>query len=116
MKYRVVIGHESECLEPIVLSQGNELAVGQRYDGDEGWEGWYWCRRQQQQGWVPEQLIDWIEGASGLIKEDYDSSEMTVAPGQVIVGSRMMNGWVWATIENGDESGWVPLRNLVLEG
>lgn len=42
-QYLVIQDHTSEFPEPIAFAKGATLAVGQKYEGPEGWENWVFC-------------------------------------------------------------------------
>ena len=111
--YVVVDPHVSEYPEPIRLTQGDVVSVGEEYDGPEGWAGWYLCSAPgQQDGWVPGQLIELTAPGSGVMKEDYSAKELDTAAGDRLTGSRLLNGWLWATRPSDGASGWVPLDTV----
>ena len=96
--YVVVDPHVSEYPEPICLTQGDVVSVGEEYEGPEGWAGWYLCSAPgQQDGWVPGQIIELTAPGSGVMKEDYSAKELDTAAGDRLTGSRLLNGWLWAT-------------------
>ncbi|MDR7194717.1 SH3 domain-containing protein [Luteimonas terrae] len=113
-RWRVVAGHTSEYPEPITFPAGAPLAVGERYAGPEGWEDWWFCETPGQKGgWVPAQVIERFPDGSARSREAYTARELDVRIGDVLTGSRALNGWLWACAVGGSESGWVPLANLV---
>lgn len=109
--YRVIEPHHSEFPNPITFVAGTVLQVGERYEGDEGWNHWYFCESAGQQGgWVPAQVISMSAPGQGVALEDYTAREMDVQIAEQLEGTRQVNGWVWC--QKSDSSGWVPLRNL----
>lgn len=111
MKYMVIESHRSEFPEPITFTRDTPLVVGERYEGDEGWDHWYYCETAGQQGgWVPAQVIGMTAPGQGVALEDYTAREMDAQVGEELEGTRQLNGWVWC--EKLGCSGWVPLRNL----
>lgn len=136
--YRVTVSYVSQYPEPITFSAGALLAVGERYDGPEGWDDWFFCQTAGQSGgWVPGQIIgpvprepgsassipapavpadvrrgDKASLAPGLALEDYTARELSVDAGDIVTGSRRLNGWLWADKQATSESGWVPLAHL----
>lgn len=114
-RYVVIQGHESEYPEPIAFLKGAPLTVGEKYQGPEGWDDWYFCtipeRLGQPGGWVPAQLIEDIDGAARA-REDYTARELNVREGESLMGSRRLNGWAWCERAEDGEAGWVPLANL----
>ncbi|MCP3748870.1 SH3 domain-containing protein [Pseudomonas sp. SBB6] len=111
MKFRVIDAHRSEYPEPITFAKGAPLSIGERYEGEEGWDNWYWCSTAgQPAGWVPGQVIERLGDDQGIALEDYCARELEVQAGDCLVGGRQLNGWVWCS--KGRASGWVPLQVL----
>ena len=46
------------------------------------------------------------------MKEDYSAKELDTAAGDRLTGSRLLNGWLWATRPSDGASGWVPLDTV----
>ncbi|NKI35592.1 hypothetical protein HFP89_10490 [Wenzhouxiangella sp. XN79A] len=111
--YLVIRDHTSEYPEPITFDKGASLVVGERYDGPEGWDDWLFCEAKGQKGgWVPAQIIEIVSGTHARALEDYTARELDVRKGELLVGTRALNGWAWCTRTDCSESGWVPLANL----
>lgn len=112
MKFVAVTQHRSEFPQPITFAKGAALVVGECYAGEEGWDNWYFCSTPGQcSGWVPGQVIERLHGDQGRALEDYCARELSVDPGEHLLGTRQLNGWVWC--EKADaEQGWVPLQVL----
>ncbi|HEY9273695.1 SH3 domain-containing protein [Achromobacter sp.] len=112
-RYLVIQSHASEFPEPMRVRKGDRVAVGERYDGPEGWPDWYHCTpADQEAGFVPAQFLDHHADGSATMLEDFTNKELDVAEGEVLRGERELNGWVWATRLEDGETGWVPLDNL----
>lgn len=112
-RYRVIQNHTSEFPEPIAFEKGTRLTVGERYDGPEGWENWVFCESPGQTGgWVPAQIIEMVADNTARALEAYTARELNVLEGELLLGERILNGWVWCKKSVGAESGWVPLENL----
>lgn len=113
MAYRAIRPHVSEFPEPIDLKRGDRVSVGREYDGPEGWSGWCLCAAEgQKDGWVPARIIALDRPGSGIVTEDYCARELDTRAGDALVGSRVLNGWVWATRTTDGQTGWVPLDTL----
>jgi hypothetical protein len=110
----VIRDHTSEFPEPITFRKGAPLTVGEKYAGPEGWENWVFCESPGQKGgWVPAQIIEVApDNNAARALEDYTARELDVREGELLFGSRTLNGWVWCQKSNGSDSGWVPLENL----
>lgn len=114
MKYAVVKSHRSEYPHPISFKKGDPLAIREKYEGPEGWSDWYFCTTPGHTGgWVPAQAIERLGDGTGRASEDYIARELNVDEGDLLFGSRLLNGWVWCRRPSGTESGWVPLENLL---
>ena len=111
--YRVIQDHTSEYPEPITFAKGAPLTVGEKYAGPEGWDNWLFCETPGQKGgWVPAQIIEIVDDKTARARENYTARELSVREGDLLVGSKTLNGWVWCKSSNSLESGWVPLANL----
>ncbi|KRW75826.1 SH3 domain-containing protein, partial [Pseudomonas citronellolis] len=76
MHYEVVVAHRSEYPEPITFARGALLKVGERYEGPEGWDDWYFCAAAGREGWVPAQVFERVGEGVGRALEDYTAREM----------------------------------------
>ncbi|EBV7315873.1 ligand-binding protein SH3 [Salmonella enterica subsp. enterica serovar Ohio] len=113
IKYIVTKPHRSEYPEPIQLKKGDALVIGERYEGSEGWEDWFFCTTPGQAGgWVPKQVIEKSTDGTGHALEDYSAQELDVDTNEILVGFRTLNGWAWCQRLASPEAGWVPLENL----
>ena len=112
-KYLVTQNHTSEYSEPITFTKGAPLVVGEQYDGSEDWTDWFFCSTPgQESGWVPAQIIERINDNAARALEDYTARELNTQEGDLLLGSRVLNGWVWCDNPASSESGWVPLSTL----
>ena len=111
--YIALQGHTPEHTDPIRLAKGAPLRVGERYEGLEGWENWYFCETPGQAagGWVPGQLIEYIDGKAFAL-ESFSSQELAIQAGERLLGSKTLNGWLWCRRLDGEAFGWVPLNIL----
>ncbi|MEG0000420.1 MAG: SH3 domain-containing protein [Comamonas sp.] len=111
--YRAIRDHHSGYPEPITFSKGSMLAVGEKYAGPEGWDDWYFCEIVGQVGgWVPVQLLDFVDDQTAQARENYTARELDVRAGDMLVGGRTLNGWAWCENPLTSLSGWVPLSHL----
>lgn len=112
-KLIVICQHRSEYPNPITFTKGTLLEIGEKYTGDEGWDNWYLCSTNgQEPGWVPEQIIEWIDSSLGKAKDSYTARELDVDPEEILWGMKELNGWIWCTRTSSSEEGWVPLNNI----
>ncbi|MDI6402580.1 SH3 domain-containing protein [Balneolaceae bacterium ANBcel3] len=108
--YVVVHDHTSEYPDPICLKKGDLITVGEKHEGPEGWDHWYFCESPgQKAGWVPAQIIENVKEKKTRALEKYTARELTVRRGDLILGSKTLNGWIWCKRTDDPESGWVPL-------
>jgi hypothetical protein len=113
LNYIVTAPHRSEYPEPITFKQGSTLIIGDKYDGPEAWDNWYFCTVPGHTGgWVPAQVIEWTSKTTGVALEDYTARELDIDAGAILHGTRQLNGWVWCTCIASAEAGWVPLANI----
>lgn len=112
-RYLVIQDHTSEFPNPITFEKGTALTVGEKYEGPEGWENWVLCEAPgQEAGWVPAQIIEMVADHTARAREDYTARELSVRTGELLMGEKTLNGWVWCARLSGSGSGWVPLDNL----
>lgn len=110
MKYIALGEHRSEFPDPVTFAQGTLLTVGERYEGPEGWDDWYFCTTPAHPGgWVPGQIIERIDAQHGRALRAYTARELDVNEGDALTGAEQTNGWIWCTRLADGQSGWVPL-------
>lgn len=113
MEYTAIGSHRSEYPDPISFSKGALLVIGEKYEGPQAWDNWYFCTvRGQPGGWVPGQVIEWIDGCRGTAVEDYTAKELDVDEGDLLIGAKVLNGWVWCSRASDGQCGWVPQEVL----
>lgn len=111
--YLVIQDHRSEYPRPITFTKDTLLTIGEKYEGPEDWKDWLLCSTPgQESGWVPAQILEIISGNMARAREDYTARELDVRKGDRLLGSRVLNGWVWCDAFADSESGWVPLDKL----
>ncbi|MDJ0624339.1 MAG: SH3 domain-containing protein [Desulfocapsaceae bacterium] len=112
-RYLVIQDYSSEYPNPITFAKGASLVVGKKYEGPEDWNDWFFCSTPgQDSGWVPAQIIEIINGNIARAREDYTARELNVQKGDLLLGLKTLNGWVWCENPASSESGWVPIVNL----
>lgn len=113
-RYQVIKKHRSEFPDPVVISKGDKLVIGEKYEEHEAWNDWFFCETQDgARGWVPKQVLHWLGSHEGRALEDYSAKEMDVEKGEVLIGLKSLNGWIWCRHPSSGEEGWVPAENLV---
>lgn len=114
-RFLVIQDHTSEFPEPITFEKGTILTIGEKYQGKEPWENWYFCTTPGQKGgWVPAQVIEDVGAKASKALESYTARELNVVKGETVWGERILNGWVWCVKPDQSASGWVPLLCLEL--
>ncbi|MEC3883059.1 SH3 domain-containing protein [Halobacillus sp. HZG1] len=110
--YIVTNNHTSNYPNPIKLTKGQTVDMGERYTGNENWDNWIYCYTvdSKLEGWVPEQIID----VRGKILEDYIAKELNVEIGELLFKQKDLNGWFWVKKLNSSNEGWVPNENVKL--
>jgi len=118
-KYIVLERWEQSYPDPILLEYGEKVIIDFSIkDYTPGWENWIWCTSSKgQSGWVPTQILQITHSLSdnkkeALAIEDYSANELSVEKGQVLIGEKILNGWIWCRIENENIKGWVPINNV----
>lgn len=119
-KYIVTKNWTTKHEDPIVLKKGEKVVIDtDRTENKIGWQGWLWCISTTNQGWVPEQITQIVanmvkEYPEANILEDYSAKELNVNKDDIVLGSKIQNGWIWCTKPGDEEYGWLPLSNLQL--
>lgn len=109
----VTAPHRSEFPRPISFEAGTRLRVGQRSEGSQGWVDWFLCSAPgQEDGWVPLQVLEFIDETTAIAKEHYTARELDVDVGELLRCTRTLNGWAWCVRERDGASGWVPLNSV----
>jgi len=73
--------------------------------------GWIWCTsRTGKSGWVPETYVE-QRGTSGIMKCDYNATELTIHVGDLLAVHKEESGFYWVTTRDGRQ-GWVPVEKL----
>jgi hypothetical protein len=116
MNFFVITPHRTNYPNPISLNKGQTVIVGKTYEGHEDWHHWIYCYTtdRKQEGWVPEQILR-IQEKIGLVLEDYTANELNEDTGEIVVGEKELNGWLWCEQVKTGEVGWVPKVNLKSE-
>lgn len=106
--YRVIEDYNSDYTEPLVITKGEILTIGEK---ESEWLGWIWCTNKfGKSRWVPENYLE-IHGKTCKAKQDYEATELSVKIGEILITEKEEADWIWAANERG-KSGWVPLRNV----
>lgn len=120
MRKYVVIEKWVESYEnPIVLKKDDRVSVDLSVkDPDADWVGWVWCTSTAQMtGWVPTQILKILSNnpdntQTAVVTENYSANELSVDRGDILLGDRILNGWLWCRKQDSEQNGWVPERNV----
>lgn len=109
---RIVVATASHRIPdrpPIRLEVGERVVLGER---DSEWPAFVFVTAQNGSGWIPERHVD-RQGASGVITEAYDTTELATDEGEEleVLHEDLASGWLWCRATTGRE-GWVPERSL----
>ncbi len=103
-KVRVVVSHAATYVDALKTKKG-----GRR---DDERPVWIWCTNAEgKSGWVPQSYLR-IEGMRATLLCDYDASELTVTPGEILTVGTEESGWLLCVNAAG-QRGWIPARNVV---
>lgn len=118
-KYIVLERWDESYENPIALKKSDRVTIDLSVkDSDLEWINWVWCIAENgMHGWVPTQILKIQDPLSdktqiATASEDYSAYELSVSEGDIVIGSKILNGWLWCRKENSDKEGWVPLRNV----
>lgn len=106
MKYTAHKAHKPETDINLHLKAGDRLKWVER---STPYTGWIWCKANTgETGWVPKIWLE-FDGDSCIVLKDYNSTELTISPGDSLQGIITESGWLYAS-NQGNEKGWVPLE------
>ncbi|TKJ23048.1 MAG: hypothetical protein CEE43_04855 [Promethearchaeota archaeon Loki_b32] len=107
-KCRVKEDYNSPYTEPLLITKGEILSIGEK---ESEWSGWIWCTNKEGKSrWVPENYLE-IHGNTGKANQDYNATELTVSIGEELIIEEEEADWFWVTNQQG-KSGWVPIKNV----
>jgi hypothetical protein len=114
LKYRVIKEHKPNNSKPIKVKKGEKVKIGKISGMEDGWSNWVYCYSldNNTEGWTPEQIIQ-IENDYGIISHDYSAKELEVSESNIVDGEFELNGWLWCSILNKSEFGWLPKEKIV---
>lgn len=112
MRAILTTDHEIPDRPPLSIRAGDLVQIGER---DTQWPAFVFVTAPQGTGWVPSRHID-IDGAVGVVRVAYDTTELPGAEGEhvEIVRDDPESGWSWCRNGSGRE-GWIPHRALTME-
>ncbi len=106
----VISGYKSLYTETLKIRKGEILQIGNK---ESEWPGWVWCKNNDGlKRWVPRNYLD-IHGASGIMLQDYEATELSVFSGEELVIEKEESGWGWVSNKEG-KKGWIPLEKILI--
>jgi len=106
MKYIVHKAHKPDTDIKLLVKAGDGLTWERR---PTPYAGWIWCTAHTgETGWIPESWLE-FDSDTCLLLRDYDSTELTVKPGDILQGKFIESGWLYASNQQ-HVVGWVPLE------
>lgn len=107
---RAIKAYRCAYPDPLRLRTGERVTL---LDRQGEWPGWVFCvDASGKEGWVPESYL-YREGDQGILRCDYDATELTVAVGDRLAVERDEAGWLWCA-DAGEHRGWVPASHTSL--
>jgi mannitol-1-/sugar-/sorbitol-6-/2-deoxyglucose-6-phosphatase len=106
---RVLSEHRSSARPPIVVSPGDDLAVGER---DDVWPAFVLVTTSAgSEGWVPSRLLRRTADGRATPVRAYDTTELEVDQGELLTVIEADLGSGWLRCSNGaGREGWLPVR------
>ncbi len=105
-RVEAIIFYRSPLPDPLIASANTRLHLKKRADEEPGWV--YATGPDGKEGWVPRSWLR-IEGDAGVLKQDYNATELDLEVGDELLVTRVVDGWYWARNAAGRE-GWIPAR------
>ena len=111
----VVRDYQVRYDKPIRLHVGDEVHLARE---DAEFPGWWWCTAGDEKGgWVPADRLapkvaaTLIPGAPASVRDDYDSTELAVERGQVVIIRKKNLNWLLVSNGTGAQ-GWIPASHV----
>ncbi len=107
-KCRVIEDYESPYTDPLIITKGETLTIGEK---ESEWLGWIWCTNKfGESRWVPEKYLE-IDRNMCKLLQDYNATELTITVGEELIIEKEEAEWFWVTNQQG-KSGWVPIKHV----
>jgi hypothetical protein len=107
-KLRVKAPHKASFEYSVVFKKGDKVKVGKE---DPEMPGWFWCENKDGVwSWIPQEYLTRSD-SEGTITRSYDTTELTVAIGEILEYLREVSFWTFCRTSDG-RKGWVPTKNL----
>ena len=108
VKLRVKAPHKASFGYSVVFRKGDRVEVGRE---DTEMPGWFWCMNKDGVwSWIPHEYLSRSD-SEGTITHDYDTTELTVAVGEILEYLGEVRFWTFCRTSDG-RKGWVPTKNL----
>lgn len=106
--FKVCKEYHSTSSHPIKVNCGDVLTFTNKRSS---YSGWIWCIDQNNNaGWVPLNYLK-ILGSQCKMLFDYDSSELSVKGGEIVIVEREESGWLLCR-SSSNEMGWIPIDSV----
>jgi hypothetical protein len=117
--YKVIKRWAISYPAPINLRAGDRIKIDlAKKEENPEWQGWVWCLSKDGAGWVPLQLLktdkNLRDNTTAIVLQDYSARELALTPGEILTSEKVLNGWLWASKDTSDSTGWVPLECVEL--
>ncbi|CDL86365.1 SH3 domain-containing protein [Xenorhabdus cabanillasii] len=101
----VIKDYVSAYPNPIRLQAGDVVVISH---SDIEYPYWVWVTDTSEiSGWVPRQILCFIQANQAICTENYIAHELTVKIGECLYLEKLLNGWFLAHKRCG-ETGWIP--------
>lgn len=112
IKYKVIKSRKTEFENPITVYKDQKVQCIEESNKDGDWGGWVFCKTENNQGWIPYQIIK-RQGESEIILEDYYAIEFDLEVDEILVMEKELNGWIWCYKEREPNiKAWAPLNHI----
>ena len=110
-KYKVIKARKSEFENPIKLKKNELVEIIEKSDSEGDWAGWVLCRTDDNEGWLPRQIVS----DDGYVNKDYDATEFDLELGEFLIEENKLNGWIYCYKETDvKRRAWAPLNHVEL--
>jgi SH3-like domain-containing protein len=104
----LINAHSPDNAPVLVGKKGDRLQIKSR---SIEFKGWIWCTDARGvSAWVPEAWTT-IDGSHCSLIRDYQSQELEVSIGEIVIVIEIESGWAWVLNLEGDH-GWIPQNCL----
>ena len=116
MILEVLDNYISDYPNPIELTKGDTVQLGEESDANGPYPDWVFCvcNRTGNKGWVAKSVLS-MTGDIGSATENYTSKEMNVKSGDKVDSLYELNGWYWCIRIADGVTGWVAKDNIKTE-